>query len=164
MTAVAGTVAQPSRRKRRLRPGRVGLYALLVLSAALPLFPLYWLVISSLKGPEEFGRIPPTWFPVRPTLKAFSTVFQVVPFGQSFLNSALITTVCSASVLVTSVMAGYVFAKYKFRGRDALFWAIIGTMFLPPIVTLVPLYHLVSSMGLSDSYAGVMLPWLVNAF
>ncbi|WP_418608212.1 carbohydrate ABC transporter permease [Georgenia sp. SUBG003] len=61
-------------------------------------------------------------------------------------------------------MAGYVFAKYRFRGRDAIFWGVVATMFLPPIVTLVPLYHVVSSLGLSDSYLGVMLPWLVNAF
>ena len=165
-TEVRAPVTTPPlrRRTRRIGPGRIGLYGLLALAAAVPLFPLYWLVIASLKSPKEFGRIPPTWFPTSPSMAAFSKVFQAVPFAQSFLNSALITSVCSLSVLITSVMAGYVFAKYTFRGRDVIFWTVIGTMFLPPIVTLVPLYHLVSSMGLSDSYAGVMLPWLVNAF
>lgn len=164
-TATAPALAAPRRRANRLvRPGRIGLYLLLLLTAAVPLFPLYWLVIASLKGPKEFGRIPPTWFPSNPSLGAFAKVFDAVPFGKSFLNSTLITGVCSLSVLVTSLMAGYVFAKYTFRGRDVIFWAVIGTMFLPPIVTLVPLYHLVSALGLSDSYAGVMLPWLVNAF
>jgi len=165
VTTTGRDLQRPTRRgRRRMTPGRLALYVVLVLAAAIPLFPLYWLVIASLKGPQEFGRIPPTWFPMDPSFEAFSRVFEVVPFGQSFLNSALITGVCSVSVLITSVLAGYVFAKYQFRGRDALFWAVIGTMFLPPIVTLVPLYHLVSSMGLSDTYAGVMLPWLVNAF
>jgi multiple sugar transport system permease protein len=165
VTTTRRDLQRPKLRGRaRMTPGRLGLYVVLVLAAAIPLFPLYWLVIASLKGPQEFGRIPPTWFPAAPSLEAFSRVFEVVPFGQSFLNSALITSVCSVSVLITSVMAGYVFAKYQFRGRDAIFWAVIGTMFLPPIVTLVPLFHLVSSMGLSDTYAGVMLPWLVNAF
>ncbi|MFH5823632.1 carbohydrate ABC transporter permease [Georgenia sp. AZ-5] len=152
------------RRAHRLTPGRVGLYAVLVLAAAVQFAPLYWLVISTLKTPQEFGSIPPTWFPQQATLDAYATVFTDVPFGRSILNSVLITGVCSLSVLVTSTMAGYVFAKYRFAGRDAIFWAVIATMFLPPIITLVPLYHLVSSMGLSDSYAGVMLPWLVNAF
>lgn len=147
-----------------MRPKRAGLYLLLVLVAAVQVFPLYWLVISSLKGPEEFGRIPPTWWPGDPSLDAYATVFDVVPFGRSFGNSVLIAGVCSTSVLVTSVMAGYVFAKYSFRGKNLVFWSVIATMFLPPIVTLVPLFHLVDSMGLSDTYAGVMLPWLVNAF
>jgi multiple sugar transport system permease protein len=129
-----------------------------------PLFPLYWLVVSSLKGPEELSKVPPSWFPSDPTFGAFRTVFTVIPFGHAFLNSLLIAGVSTASVLVTSIMAGYVFAKYRFRGRDLLFWTVVSTMFMPPIVTLVPLYWLVSSFGLSDSYLGVMLPWLANAF
>lgn len=130
----------------------------------LPLFPLYWLVISALKDPAEFLQTPPTWFPHHPTFGVFGQVFKAVPFGQSFLNSLLISGTATVCVLITSVMAGYVFAKYHFRGRDTLFWTVVATMFVPPIVTLVPLYWLVSSMGLSDSYAGVLLPWLANAF
>ncbi|GII60721.1 ABC transporter permease [Sphaerisporangium krabiense] len=153
---------------RRARPGRLLKRAAVSLLIALvmlpPLFPLYWMLISSLKGPEELATTPPTWFPGDITFGAFSEVFSVVPFGRAFLNSALIAGVSTLSVLVTSVMAGYVFAKYRFRGRDVIFWAVVATMFLPPIVTLVPLYWLVSTMGLADSYAGVMLPWLANAF
>lgn len=136
----------------------------MAVAVAVPLFPLYWMVISSLKGPAALEKVPPSWFPADPTFSAFKTVFQVIPFAQSFLNSFVIAGVGTASVLITSVMAGYVFAKYQFRGRDALFWAIVSTMFLPPIVTLVPLYWIVSQMGLTNSYIGVLLPWLVNAF
>jgi multiple sugar transport system permease protein len=57
-----------------------------------------------------------------------------------------------------------VFAKYRFGGRDLVFWALVVTMFLPPIVTLVPLYNMMSALGLNDSYLGAMLPWLANAF
>jgi multiple sugar transport system permease protein len=134
------------------------------LTILVPLFPLYWLVISSLKGPEELQKAPPTWFPSDPTFGAFSTVFDVIPFGHAFLNSLLIAGISTLSVLVTSIMAGYVFAKYRFRGRDALFWSVVATMFMPPIVTLVPLYWLVSTLGFSNSYVGVVLPWLANAF
>jgi multiple sugar transport system permease protein len=156
--------AAPARRRRRVRPSAVAARIAIGLAILLPLFPLYWLVISSLKGPQEFQRIPPTWFPTDPTFGAFKTVFQVVPFAQSFLNSFIIAGVSTASVLVTSITAGYVFAKYRFRGREVLFWAVVATMFIPPIVTLVPLYWLVSKMGLTNSYAGVLLPWLANAF
>jgi len=151
-------------RTARHRLSRGILYVLLAVVAVIPLFPLYWLVISALKTPAEFAKIPPTWLPSTPTLEPAITALTGVPFFQSMLNSIIIAGGCTISVIVTSVLAGYVFAKHEFRGRELLFWAIISTMFLPPIVTLVPLYTLVSSMGLSDSYLGVMLPWLANAF
>lgn len=143
---------------------RILQYALLALIALIPLFPLYWLLISALKTPAEFAQIPPTWFPTMPTLDPTVTALTAVPFLQSMLNSIIIAGGATISVLVTSILAGYVFAKHHFAGRDLLFWGIIATMFLPPIVTIVPLYYLVSSMGLSDTYLGVLLPWLANAF
>lgn len=144
--------------------GKTIQYILLALVALIPLFPLYWLLISAMKTPAEFSQIPPTWFPSTPTLEPTITALTAVPFFQSMLNSIIIAGGATISVLVTSILAGYVFAKHQFRGRDALFWGIIATMFLPPIVTIVPLYYLVSSMGLSDTYLGVLLPWLANAF
>lgn len=156
----------PARRRptTRSRVSTAALYALLGLVALIPLFPLYWLVISAFKTPAEFAQIPPTWFPEQATLDPTITALTGVPFLQSMLNSVLIAGGCTISVIVTSVLAGYVFAKHHFRGREVLFWGIVATMFLPPIVTLVPLYYLVSSMGLADTYLGVMLPWLANAF
>lgn len=161
-----GTSASRSDRRptARARVSKALLYAALAVVALVPLFPLYWLVISALKTPAEFAQIPPTWFPTAPTLDQAATALTAVPFLQSMMNSLIIAGGSTLSVLVTSILAGYVFAKHTFRGRDVLFWTIVATMFLPPIVTLVPLYYLVDSMGLSDSYLGVMLPWLANAF
>jgi len=146
------------------RLARIGAVVGLAAAAVFPLFPLYWMFISSVKSPAELSEIPPTWWPRELTFDAYSTVFDVVPFGSAMANSVLIAGVGTLSVLVTSIAAGYVFAKYRFRGRDALFWTLVGTMFLPPIVTLVPLYWMVSSLGLADSYLGVLLPWLANPF
>ncbi|MGL3149593.1 carbohydrate ABC transporter permease [Microbacterium sp. A82] len=148
----------------RRRVGKTVQYVLLAIVALIPLFPLYWLLISALKTPAEFSSIPPTWFPAMPTLDPTITALTAVPFFQSMVNSIIIAGGATISVLITSILAGYVFAKHQFRGRDLLFWGIIATMFLPPIVTIVPLYYLVSSMGLSDTYLGVLLPWLANAF
>lgn len=149
---------------RRQRTVRIALYATMVAVALVAMFPIYWLITSSLKGPQEFGAIPPTWWPQEFSLKGFEIALTQVPFARSLLNSVIIAGVSTASVLVTSILAGYVFAKYRFRGREALFWTLIGTMFLPPIVTLVPLYHIISSLGLTDTYLGVVFPWLANAF
>lgn len=151
-------------RKSRRPSGRPLLYLCALVVAVVTIFPLYWLVVSSLKTPAESARIPATWWPHHLDFSAYSTVFKAVPFAQSFLNSLLITCVCSLAVVVTSVLSAFVFAKYRFGGRDLLFWALVVTMFLPPIVTLVPLYNMMSALGLNDSYLGAMLPWLANAF
>lgn len=150
-------------RSRRLW-GRALAYLAMAAVALIPLFPLYWLVISSFKTPAEFVRVPPTWFPEQPTAAPAVTALTDVPFAQSMLNSFIIAGGATLSVVFTSTLAGYVFAKHHFRGRDLLFWGIVSTMFLPPIVTLVPLFTLVKGMGFDDSYIGVLLPWLANAF
>lgn len=153
---------RPARQARRLT--RPALYLIMLLIAVVMLFPLYWLLISSLKSPAESAAIPATWWPHHLNWSAYSKVFTVVPFARSFLNSLLITGVCSICVTATSILSAFAFAKYRFRGRNALFWTLVLTMFLPPIVTIVPLYNMMSSLGLNDSYLGVMLPWLANAF
>lgn len=157
--------APPHATRSRARPvTRPVLYLCLAAAGVVALFPLYWLVVSSLKPPAESSRIPATWWPHDPTFHAYSTVFDVVPFARSFLNSLFITAVCSTSVVLTSILSAFVFAKYRFRGRNILFWGLVITMFLPPIVTIVPLYNMMSALGLNDSYPGVVLPWLANAF
>ena len=88
----------------------------------------------------------------------------VVNLGRSFLNSATIALVTTIAINVTSLMAGYAFAKYKFRFREPLFALLIATMFLPPIVTLIPLYRITGYLGLNGSLAGVLVPNLANAF
>jgi multiple sugar transport system permease protein len=151
-------------RHRRSLSTRVIQYALLALTAAVALLPLYWMVASSLKATDELGRLPPVWWSANPTLHAFEQVFSVIPYAQAFINSFVIAAGDTIAIVVTSIMAGFVFAKYHFRGRDALFLAVLATMFVPTVVTLVPLYHLIQSAGLVDSYPGVMLPQLANAF
>ncbi len=165
------TVRIPHAPKVPLVPGRLGRiplrilqYALLAVTGPVVLLPLYWMVASSLKSPDELGRLPPIWWSAAPTLGAFQQVFSVIPYGQAFLNSFFIAAGDTVAIVITSVMAGFVFAKYHFRGRDALFLVVLATMFVPTIVTLVPLFHVIQSLGFVDSYPGVMLPQLANAF
>ena len=127
-------------------------------------FPLLWMVLSSLKTAAETMQVPPVWLPRSPSLEAYGKVAGVISVGRSMLNSAVIASVTTAGILVTSLMAGYAFAKYRFRGSDMLFAALIATMFLPPIVTLIPLYRMVGYLDLNASLAGVILPNLANAF
>jgi multiple sugar transport system permease protein len=144
--------------------GRALLYGLMIAIAVAAAFPLAWMVLSSLKTPAEAMQTPPVWIPATPSLDAYGKVTDLINAGRSFVNSAIIAGVTTTGILITSLMAGYAFSKYRFRGRDALFAITIATMFLPPIVTLIPLYRMIGTIGLSASLAGVILPNLANAF
>ena len=157
--------AVPTRRPRvRVDVAAAGLRLAIVIVAVIAAFPLVWMVLSSFKTPAESMQVPPVWLPATPSLDAYAEVADVINAGRSFWNSAVIATVTTAGILITSLMAGYAFAKYRFRGRDALFAVLIATMFLPPIVTLIPLYRLVTAIGLNASLFGVIVPHLANAF
>ncbi|MBD8065120.1 carbohydrate ABC transporter permease [Devosia sp. PTR5] len=151
--------------RRRARGWQEGALTLLIIViAVIAAFPLAWMVLSSLKTPEESMQVPPVWLPGSPNLDAYMQVADVVSLGRSFLNSAFIALITTTAIVVTSLMAGYAFAKYRFKGRDWLFAALIATMFLPPIVTLIPLYRMTGYLGLNASLLGVVVPNLANAF
>jgi multiple sugar transport system permease protein len=137
---------------------------LIILVAVVAAFPMVWMVLSSLKTPQESMQVPPVWLPATPNVSSYAEVADVVSLGRSLVNSAVIATVTTAAIIVTSLMAGYAFAKYRFRGREALFAVLIAAMFLPPIVTLIPLYRITGYLGLNASLIGVIVPNLANAF
>ncbi|MER9121240.1 carbohydrate ABC transporter permease [Mesorhizobium sp. M0954] len=150
--------------RKRLAGRRALLATLMLLVAVASAFPLLWMVLSSLKTPAETMQVPPVWIPHTPTLEAYENVSGVINVGRSMWNSLVIASITTAGILVTSMMAGYAFAKHHFPGRSLLFSVLIATMFLPPIVTLIPLYRLVGSIGLNASLAGIIVPNLANAF
>lgn len=160
------TTRTPARAKgtRGRTPARAVQYGLMIVAAVFAVFPLYWMLASSLKPAAELQQLPPTWWPTQPILDAYSAVFQVIPFARAIANSLIIAGGTTLGIVVTSLMAGYVFAKYRFRGREVLFFAVLATMFVPPIVLLVPLYRMMQGLGLVDTHLGVMLPFLANAF
>ena len=159
--------ALPSRLSPFARPPQLAdwliLTAIVVISVAAA-FPLAWMVLTSLKTPAETMQTPPVWIPATPSLAAYGKVSEVVQAGRSFVNSAIIATTTTAGILLTSLLAGFAFAKYEFRGREILFAIVIATMFLPPIVTLIPLYRLVGYLHIDGGLAGVIAPNLANAF
>jgi multiple sugar transport system permease protein len=164
MTQLAADTRPLETVRRRLQPAQVILTLLIIAIAVIAAFPLVWMVLSSLKTPQESMQVPPVWLPASPNLDAYAQVADVVSLGRSFVNSAIIAVTTTLAIIVTSLMAGYAFAKYQFRHRETLFALLIATMFLPPIVTLIPLYRIVGYLGLNASLAGVIVPNLANAF
>jgi multiple sugar transport system permease protein len=148
------------RRKARLSLKR--LFMLLIL--ALVLFPFFWLLISSFKLDRDILTYPPRIFAASYTLVQYQTVIKTIPILRYLLN----TVVFAGSVVVCSLffdsMSGYAFARIRFRGRNALFSAIIVTMMIPMQILLIPLYVQITKMSLLDTYAGLILPRMSTAF
>ena len=139
-------------------------YLALVFLACVMLFPFFWMVASSVKAPNELGAVPPIWWSAHPTAEPYKTVFEVIPFGRSLLNSVIVSVLTTAGILVTSILAGYVFAKHNFRGKNFLFIAVLATMMVPQFVMLIPLYRMMNSLNLVNTYPGLILPNLATGF
>lgn len=145
-------------------PARVLQYLVMIVIIIVMLFPFFWLVASSLKPGSEQGAIPPIWWSAHPDISSYKTVFEVIPFARALLNSVIVTVSSTVGILVTSIMAGYVFAKHDFRGKNAIFILVLATMMVPQFVLLIPLYRMINALNLTDSYPGLILPNLANGF
>ena len=139
--------------------------ALVAAGALTVFFPFFWMAVTSLKTVPEIQRVPLSVAPDHWTNFAnYVEVFRRQPFGRFLLNSALVASVSALSSLVVSSLAGYGFAKFRFPGRDVLFFAIIGILMVPFQSVVVPLYLWVNALGLLDTYPGILAPDLVSVF
>ena len=143
---------------------RVLTYVFLLLVAMVSLLPLYWVFSTALKEPRVIIVLPPEWIPWPPTFENFRMLLAGNPFGRWFLNSVIVSSGITVSVLFTSALAGYAFAKKEFVGKEFLFWIIIGSMMIPRHVTIVPLYLLAFKLKLINTYTGLIAPGLMSAF
>jgi len=128
------------------------------------LLPLVWMVATAFKTSEETFRYPPTLIPERFTLANFQKAWQVAPFGDYFVNSVVVSVAVTASQVFFCSLAGYVFAKFRFWGRDVLFTLVVAKLMIPIQVLIVPLYLLIINLHLADSLTGVIAPDIMGAF
>ncbi len=145
-------------------PFLVVAYVILSLWALWALLPLYWMFSTSLKEAHVAIKVPPEWFPARPTLVNYQVLFARAPVFRWVLNSSVVAVAHTITMLLFCSMAGYAFAKKDFPGKNAMFWALLSTMMIPGMVLLVPLFLLVSRMGLMNNFGGLILPGMVGAF
>jgi len=139
-------------------------YLILGLGLVVVMSPFIWMALSSVKSEGEIRRVPTTWWPEAPTLDNFRELFARLDFPQFFANSALVAIAVTVGNLVFCSMLGYVLAKFEFAGKKLLFRLVLGTLMIPGMVTLVPLFVLVANMGLVNTYGGLILPFLAAPF
>lgn len=149
------------------KPGvvrRTTYYSFMVLLSGFVLLPFFWMLSTSLKETRALLVLPIQWIPEKISFTGFMEIFRVFPFGRAIFNSVFVATLTTFVTVMSACMAGYVFSKIQFKGREAFFAIYLATMMIPGNVTMIPNYLTLRFLGLLNTYVGVMLPSLFNAF
>ena len=141
-------------------------YFILVPASLIALLPFVWMILSSFKTLKEIRQIPPTFVPQEFTLNNYATVLtdEDLPLGIFYRNSAIIAFANVIQVLFTSSLFGYIFAKFEFKGKKALFWFILSLMMIPHQMTMIPGYLILAKLGLINNLLGLIIPAAIDAF
>lgn len=149
--------------RQKSRGSQIAVITILTVGGFLMILPFIWMVLSSLKTDAEILKIPPTIWPETFTLDNFTKLFTEMDFA-IYLKNTLIIVFFSFFGLFLNAMAGYGFAKFKFKGKNKLFYLVLATMMIPGQVTMIPVYLLLNAAGLTNTMTGIVLPGLVGAF
>ncbi|WP_066583805.1 carbohydrate ABC transporter permease [Cellulomonas timonensis] len=137
--------------------------ALLVVGL-LTVFPFVWMVLSAFKSNAEINSLDQTFFPREWTFDNFISMQQNFDFARLMANSVVLSVTITAISIYTSCLAGFVLAKYTFRGRGFLFGFVLSTMMVPWAVTIIPRYTMFTEVGLQGSYASLIIPAILSGF
>ena len=140
------------------------LYAILIVGLVLMVAPFVWMLLGSFKPRGEFLQSVPTWLPKNPTLDNYDRLVARLDFPRFFFNSIVVAVSVTIGNLIFSPMLGYALAKLRFAGRRVLLLLVLSTLMLPAGATLIPVFILMSSLGLVNTYPGLILPFLAGAF
>ena len=152
------------RRRARRQVGGVVIHVVLILGVGFMLLPMLWMLATSFKPPGEIAVWPPQLLPNAPTLDNYTGLFQAAPFLRFFGNSVFISVASTISVVITSLLAGAMFAKYRFPGRAFLFMLVLATAIVPFEAYMIPLYIELVRLHWINTYVGIILPTLVMSF
>jgi cellobiose transport system permease protein len=165
--AVAAPVPGPTR-PARIRGGvdQAGklTYAILILTGIIFIAPFYYMIVAASRPMSEMNQSPP---PITPGPDLWSNIVKAMEqqnIGLALLNSLFVSGVVTISTVLFCTLAGYAFAKMRFRGKNVLFGIALATMMIPPSLGVVPLYALMANLGLAGDLSSVILPTLVQAF
>ncbi|HSK19137.1 MAG TPA: carbohydrate ABC transporter permease [Longimicrobiales bacterium] len=140
------------------------IYALLAIGCVIALLPMVWMVSASLMETGAANQYPPRLLPERVTLEHYRALFTRLNLGRYLINSAFIATTVTVVSLLINSMAGYAFAKLRFRGRDRTFRFLTLGLVIPVQVSMLPLFLLMRELGLINTYWGVIIPGMASIF
>jgi ABC-type glycerol-3-phosphate transport system permease component len=155
--------AAPARRAR-LVIGTVLVNAVLILLVVLTIVPFLYMMFSAFKQNTEIFATPLTFFPKSPTLQNMQSLIANFPFARWALNTLVVAVGGSVLSILLSSLAGFAFAKYDFRFKNALFMIMLATLLIPSQVLLVPQFEIIRSLHWFNTYEGLIIPRAVGAF
>jgi len=154
----------PARRRSRLSVGTSATYAVLLVIAVLYIYPFLISVATSLKTDGDATANPLSLIPATWTAATYETLFSTnLPFSTWAMNSLIVTLFVTTGRVLLCSMAGYALARLEFRGRGVVFAGLIAVMAVPGVVLLIPKFLVVNTLGIYDSYAGMIIPLLADA-
>lgn len=136
-------------------------YLALVVGAVVFAYPFVWMALATVKPEAEIASLAP--LPSTPTWESYRFVFEAIPIERALLNSAVVTALVTALALVFGSATAYALSRLRWPGREAAFALVLFTMMVPFLVLLIPLYTLVVGFGWADTYAGLVVPFMMNA-
>lgn len=163
--AVVG--AAPAGSRRAGTPRNRGLWivhVVLIVGAALMVFPFVWQLLTSFKTLSDSVQVPPSFLPREWVFTNFAEVFDSMPFGQMFLNSVLLTVGRTVGQVALCTMAGYAFARIAFPGRNALFVVFLSVLMVPSQLYLLPQYEIIQALGWLNTLQALIVPGIFSAF
>ena len=151
-----------ARRRRAVR--RAITYVLLALWAVIVLFPFYWMIISSLKSLDEYRASVPTFWPRMVLISNYADAFSTGNLGRLFLNTAYVGIVSTMLSLIITILTAFAFARLEFKGKNALFGALLATMMIPGELFTITNYQTIFMLGWQNTYTVLIVPFLVSVF
>ncbi|WP_322496205.1 carbohydrate ABC transporter permease [Chloroflexus sp.] len=139
-------------------------YVVLSITGFVMVFPFIYMVLSSLKPSTEVVQVPPTLWPSEIRWSNYVEVLNIVPLGTQLINTVIVTALVVLGWVITSVLAGYAFARLEFPGREFWFGAYLATLMVPFAVLIVPMYRLMLLFGWVDRLEALIIPWLFTAY
>ena len=143
---------------------KVLLYGVLIIIAGVTLAPLVWMVSASFMPMGQASTFPPPFVPKEVTLEHYASLFTRLNLARYLFNSAFLSLAVTLVSLVINSMAGYAFAKYRFKGRESVFKLLVTSMVIPAQVTMLPLFLMLNKMGFINTYMGVIIPGMASIF
>jgi ABC-type glycerol-3-phosphate transport system permease component len=143
---------------------RIIIFAVLAVFAIVVVVPYLWMISNSFKTTKEILSDPGNLVPADPTLSGYDKVLLQSPFFKWLLNSLFVTTLSTLAVLFTSSLIGYVFSKYSFKSKKALFMLLLATMMVPAQAMMIPMFILISGIGLYNSLWALIVPVVFSVF
>ena len=144
--------------------GKFMTYAFLLVMALIVLFPFYWMIISSLKTLAEYRQAVPTLWPKQIMWGNYSEAFTTANLGDLFMNTLYVGLVSTLLSLVITVLSAFAFARLEFKGKEALFGALLATMMIPGELFTITNYITVNDLGWMHSFTALIVPFLVSVF